>query len=176
MDDVIPRTARGGQRAGRALGPDVDVVGGVADHRLLPCRAGGGVDAHQLALRHSEEAERVIVPQIRLEGKGQLADVVDRMDIAGQQAHLVEFLLIEGDVFVGGAHHLQQPRRLDGVQIVAGGTFDFRGIHGHRFQLLAADLPGKGGGTLVRLPVSSAILAQLPRLRKRKPAARPFSA
>ena len=89
------------------------------------------MNTHQLPLRNSEQAKGIVVPQIGFDREGQLGNVVDGMDVARLQADLVELPLIKRHLFIGGPHHFQQPRRLDGVEIIAGGALDFRGIHGH---------------------------------------------
>lgn len=50
------------------------------------------MDTHQLIFGHSKQAEGVIIPQILLNGKRQLGDVVNRFDIARQKADLIKFL------------------------------------------------------------------------------------
>ena len=136
VDEVVPRRTGGRQGPGRPLCPHLDVVLGIAHHRLLARGAGGGVDAHQLPGRHREQAVGIIVPQVGLDGKGQLADVVDGMDVPGLQAHLVEFPAVEGDVLIGIVYHPDQARGLQGMEIVPGRALDFRLKNRHGFRLL----------------------------------------
>ena len=62
------------------LPPDLEIAPRVADHGGLALGAGGGVDARQLGLRHREEAPRVLIAQIGLDGEGQPLQVVDALD------------------------------------------------------------------------------------------------
>ena len=85
-----------GPAAGRAhrarddVGPGLDVVAAIADHRRLAGRAGGGVDAQQLVARHRHQPERIIVAQLGFGGEGKLAQIVERLEIVGMHAGLVE--------------------------------------------------------------------------------------
>ena len=91
------------------------------------------MDAYQLAGRHGEQAVGIIIPQIVFDGKGQLHDVVNGVDVARLQSGVLQLLFIKWNVFIGALHHFNQARRLDGVQVVLRSAFNFRLIDWHGF-------------------------------------------
>lgn len=76
------------------------------------------MDTHQPIFGHSKQAEGVIIPQILLNGKRQLGDVVNRFDIARQKADLIKFLLIKGHMIICIVHHFNKPCRLERPEIL----------------------------------------------------------
>src|SRR4029079_10464022 len=67
---------RGGDGAGAALGPEVDVGAGVRDDRRLAARSGGRVDADAALERDAKQPERVRVAQHRLRREGLVFELV----------------------------------------------------------------------------------------------------
>ena len=126
MDAVLLGGAGGGQRAGRALRPDINIVAGISHHRLLAGGTRGSVDPHQLALGNGEQAEGIVVPHVGFYRKGQLAHIVDGVDVLRFQADGVQLFLIEGYMLIGVFHHPDQPRGLNGVEIVPGSALYLR--------------------------------------------------
>ena len=109
--------------AGHQLCPAIHVAAGVTGHAGLAGSAGGCMNAHNFALRHGEEAERIVVAQILLFGKGQKVQVLHAMDVLGRDAQLLHLVAVEGHVFVNAAHHVAQPLILKGAQLLAGHGF-----------------------------------------------------
>ena len=118
MDSIRFRCASRRQCTRRAFGPHVDVMLRVADDCLLARRAGRRMNAHQLILGNGEQAKGIIIPQILLDGKGKLYDIVDCFDIPWQQADLIEFLFVKRHMIVCVMYHLNQPGRLERPEIL----------------------------------------------------------
>ncbi len=68
--------------AGHHLGPGLEVGARVADHCRLAVRAAGGVDAHDLISRDRQQAERVVLAQVRLATEWKPGEVVDGPDLS----------------------------------------------------------------------------------------------
>ena len=75
MHHVAGPPTCGADAARTQVGPGVDVVLRVADHRGLAGRARRCVDARDLRARHREHAERVVVAQVLLGGERKLGQV-----------------------------------------------------------------------------------------------------
>ena len=123
LDHRVAAAADHVDAAREALAPVLEVVGGVADDRCLAGRAGGGVDAGDVALGNGEKAERIAVAHVLLGEEGELDEIIERFQIAGDDAGLREALAVERDVLVGmreGALHaieLQLAQLLDGHRL-----------------------------------------------------------
>ena len=59
------------------------------------------MDAHHLAQRHGEHAVGVVEAQVLLGGEGEPMEVVEGLDILGDDPQLVELAAVAGDVLVG---------------------------------------------------------------------------
>ena len=106
-----------GERARVDLGEELDVSTRVADDCRSPGRSRGAVNAGDLGLRHSEEAERVVVTQICLARERKPCQIVERPHRGWIDSELVEPPPVEGDPFVHVARELLQPSRLEGPQL-----------------------------------------------------------
>ena len=62
---------------------EIEVGGGVRDHGWLPRRTGGGVDAGEPVLRHSQHSERVGVAEIVLASEREVAQVIEAREVLG---------------------------------------------------------------------------------------------
>ena len=82
--------AAAAERSGDQRRPAVEVALRVADDGRPAGRARRGVDARDLLHRHGEHAERVGLAQVLLRREGQLRDIVERADVVGVHARLVE--------------------------------------------------------------------------------------
>jgi hypothetical protein len=105
-------------------GPVFEVVLGVADHDRLAGGAAGGVQAGQLGARHGEQAERVVVAQIRLGHERELAEVGQALQVVRMHALGLALLAVGFDVVVGVAHRPLQALQLQGRNLVAAGGLD----------------------------------------------------
>src|ERR671913_3473 len=63
------------------VGPQLQVGAGVADHRRLAGRAGGSVDADDLASRYQEQAERVVLAEVVLYREREVPQVIGRAEL-----------------------------------------------------------------------------------------------
>ncbi|MCY1302963.1 hypothetical protein D9M70_526490 [compost metagenome] len=123
MHLVALAAAGGADRAGDHAGPGVDVVLGVGDHRGFAGGAAGGVQADDLALRHGEHAERVVVAQVALAGERELAEIVQRFQVVGVHAGLGEALPVQRHIVVGMLQAPAQAFQLVLAQLVDAGGF-----------------------------------------------------
>ena len=102
-----------GEDAGSTLCPAVNVVLGVGTYHGLACRTRRGVYAYYLVHGHCIESEGVLVTQVILGGEGQFGDVIKALDVLRLDAHLVEFLPVEGYLLIAGLHGLLQSLKLE---------------------------------------------------------------
>ena len=86
MDDILIRAAGGGESAGNALVPDIQVVAGIADDDLLARGAAGSVEPDNILHRHGEKAVGIGVAQVLLIAEGQLVQVVNGADVVRRDA------------------------------------------------------------------------------------------
>ena len=157
MHHVAPSAPGRADAAGHQVGPAVDVALRVAHHRGLARGAGRGVDAHDLITRHGEQAERVVGPQVSLGSEGELRQI--RQGLAVRRVHTlgIESLAVVRHLVVGVLQGPLQALQLQGLQLVAAGTFDGLEVagggvlHGHRavswsaLGVVSADLAEKWG-------------------------------
>ena len=125
MDIVRRCCASGSERSCSALGPAVNIALCVADNGLLSGCTGRSVNSDELLSRHGKKSERIVISEILFYRKGQLADIVYRMDIFGLESYLVKLCLIKRDVFIASFYRLYQPCALHCVQIIARRRFNF---------------------------------------------------
>ena len=58
------------------------------------------MDAHDVLARHREETERIVIAQVVLARERQPPEVVERADLLGSDARVVEALAVEADAVV----------------------------------------------------------------------------
>ena len=71
------------------------------------------MDSNQLGQGNSAETKGVIVPEIRLSGKGALGKVFQGLDVLGCYTLFIEFILIKGDFFIDPFHLLLEMLQLE---------------------------------------------------------------
>ena len=123
LDDVLSAQAGHGDAAGHALAPDIDVPSGIAHHCGLSRGAAGGMDAHDLGVRHGEHPEGIGVPQIVLGGEGKPGQILQPTDVPRLQADGLHLLAVVLHVMVDPVHQLHQPRSLQGLHLVPAHAF-----------------------------------------------------
>ena len=96
--------AAGGEGADHDAGPDLQILLGVGDDDGLAGGAAGGVQADHLLHRAGEQAERIGVAQVGLDGERQVRDVVERAQVGRGEAALLHALAEQLHVVVGRAH------------------------------------------------------------------------
>src|SRR5450759_2149000 len=104
LDDVRGVGVAADERACDQLGPDVDVAGGVPDDRRGARRARRSVYPDDLSGGNGEEAERVVLAQVVLRGKGKPGHVVDRLEVLPTGACFLQLVPVEGHVPVSYTH------------------------------------------------------------------------
>ena len=104
VEDHPGLRAEHGQAARVDLCEERDVGARVADDGGFAGRPRRTMDAYDLLPRHGEEAERVVIAQVRLARERQPAEVVEGADLIRLDAGFVEALAVEPDavVDVGG--------------------------------------------------------------------------
>ena len=119
LDHGFTAAANHVDAAREALTPVLKVVRGVADHRRLAGGARRRVDARDIGGRDGEQAVRIAVAHVLLGEEGELHEVVEGLEVARNDARLLEALAIQRDVLVrmgDGALHavkLQLAQLLD---------------------------------------------------------------
>ena len=146
--DVAGTAARGADRAGDDVGPDVDVAPRVADDGGLAGGARGGVDAAELLARDGEHAERVGVAQVCLGGEGELREIGELLQVVRVDAVVVEALPVEGRVLVGVAERPFHAVELERRDLVAGGCLDRVEDVAGRGQVVHSVLPSLSGSSV----------------------------
>jgi hypothetical protein len=125
LDDVVRSAAAGRQAARHHFRPDLHVVRGIAGDDGLAGGAGGAMDADDVPLGSGQQPEGILVPQVRLLGKWQIADIVYRFDVAGLNPDGVPARPVEGDVLVHALHGAAEPLPLELGTLVAAHTLIF---------------------------------------------------
>src|SRR5574343_1369809 len=112
MNHVAGPATCGADRAGNDVGPVVDILLGVADNHRLASRSRRGVQAGQLGTRHGEQAEGVVVAQIQLGHKRELAEVGQALQVVRMHALGLALGAVGRDVVVGVAYRPLQALEL----------------------------------------------------------------
>src|SRR6266852_5811814 len=96
VQQVAAACAGGRQGARHDLAPDVEVPGGIGGDGRLAFGAGGGVDSGDLSAGHRQEAERILVPEVRLADEREAREVRERDDRGGAQTLSVKRNVLDG--------------------------------------------------------------------------------
>ena len=108
-----------------AVAPNGHVMLGVADDNRLARRSRGRVHLDDLVERLGEKPIGERLAQRVLIGEGKLADIFERLDVLGRNAHLVHLVAIPRHVLVGVGNLSDQLLKLDRADALAA-----RGFHG----------------------------------------------
>ena len=95
LENVARAQANHVKATRNGVGPFVEVALRVQDYGRRAGCAARGMQAHHLAQRHRRQAERVIVAQILLCGKGNLRQVVEAAYVVGLQMVLGKAFLVK---------------------------------------------------------------------------------
>jgi len=131
VDDVVGAGAGCPQGTGHDPGPHVEVVLGVAHHRLLAGGAAGSVDAGDVPHGHGEEAEGIVVPQVLLDREREPGEVGKAFQVFRPDPVGVELVPVMGHVIVGVPEGPSQPLQLQRCDLVPAGAFDRLNAAGH---------------------------------------------
>jgi len=85
VQQVAAARARGRQRARHDLPPDVEVAGRVGGDSRLAFGAGGGMDPGDLSPGHGEQAERILLAEVRLADERKAREIGERADPSAAQ-------------------------------------------------------------------------------------------
>ena len=77
------------------------------------------MDTYYLTHRHCCQSEGVVITKVELIRKGQLHDIVDALDIAWLEPHLLKLLPVEGGVIIYILSHLTQTTTLQLAKLFA---------------------------------------------------------
>src|SRR6266849_3323489 len=127
VEQVAAVRARGRHHARHHLTPDVEVAGGVGDDRGLALGPGGGVDPSELGARNRQEAERVLLAQIRLPDERKGGEVREPLEPGSAQP-----VPVKRHARDGPADRLLEPLELQALARPAR----------HRLGLAVPDQPG----------------------------------
>ena len=124
VHDVASPAAGGADGARHHRGPRLDVVARVPDDRRLARRSGRRVHTNDVGARHGKHAERIVVAQIRLGREGKPGEIVERFEVAGMNARLLECSAVMRHVVERGAQRPAQPLHLQRRELVAARGLD----------------------------------------------------
>ena len=88
-ENVVPSDSVSSQTTRHALIPYSNVLAGVTHDRGIARGSGRRMDTDDFTLWSSLQLERIVITQVGLRGKGQLCDVVDGLDVIGNDIHLL---------------------------------------------------------------------------------------
>ena len=83
------------------------------------------MNPHHVAHRAGEKLERVILPQGRLFGHRQFFEVVKAPDILGENALLLEYLLVIRHVVIAARHRLLEFFQLEIGELISAHRLEF---------------------------------------------------
>ena len=99
--------------------------------RAFPVVPDEECSSRDVVQRHREQAEGEGLAQHGLVGEGELAHVLERLDVARRHAHLVQLLaVVRTRARRSQATGLLQLLQLQGANLLAGGALDFRLVNG----------------------------------------------
>ena len=145
VDDV--RLARAGraERPRHHVGPGLDVALRVPDDGRPAGRPARSVNAHDLAQRHGEHAERVVRPQVVLGGEREAREIPERPELAGMNARGVELRPVVRHALVHPNERRAEPLELESAQLVGRRKLGRRDIDGETAVSHAGFPGGKRG-------------------------------
>ena len=131
VEDVAGLGAHAGERTGHQVRPQGEVGRGIADDGRFAGRSRGGVQPHQVLARHREQAEGVIVAQVRFDREREARDVGEGLEIVRAHAGAVELAAIMRNLGMGARDRLLQAAKLQRREIAArhglGGAIEHEG-------------------------------------------------
>ena len=111
-------------RSRHDVGPHVEVVPGVADHGGLSGGPARRMDAHHLLARHREHPERIVAPQVFLDGEREGPEILQRLEIVRTRTGVVESRPVVGNILAGVLEGCAKARKLQRRNLVATRGFD----------------------------------------------------
>ena len=133
MHHVARAAAAGTDRARHHVGPGIDVVLRVANHRCLARGAARRVDAHHLLARHGKQTERIIVAQDFFIGEREFRQIGQRLQVVRMHARFVKSGAVMGHVVIRVLERPFHAFELQRLQFILAGALDrFEVIGGRR--------------------------------------------
>jgi len=156
VDDVVLREPRHDEAAGHELGPGVDVPLRVAHDGGAARGARGGVDPDDARHGYGEHAVGVVVPEVLLRREGEPPQVVERPDVVGPDAGVVEGPFVKPHGVVDALDHLLEPLDLQRLQRLARQSLEFFVVDHNPLLPPRVDVGnGKTGRTIAEIPALS---------------------
>src|SRR5690554_3863413 len=144
LNKIIFAGTRRSQRARHHLRPNADIGSGIAHHRRFSGGTRRSMHPNDLTHGHRKQTKRIIVAQILLHRKRQLAQIVYRLYMFGPQALTLHLLPIVRHIIVHTLHRITQTLTLYLTHILPRHRFKMRvpNLIGHyiHFRLKAKDL------------------------------------
>ena len=163
LGDVAVVGAGGDGEPADEVGPRLEVRLRVAADHGLARGPGRRVELDDFAHGHGEQAEGVVVAEVRLLRERQTGDVVQALEVAGLEAGLGELLPVERHALVDAREHPAETLQLERSQLLPVDGLVLPVPDGHGLSLCrcrsAGNHTGAGGGLACRRP------ALLPRPR-----------
>ena len=116
--------SHGHQLASNNIVPDIQVLPGIAYHDLLSGGSGGGMQPHHILHGNGKQPIGIGIPQVLFIGKGQLVQVVHRLNVLRTNSLFVHQLFVIRHVVIGMAHLLDQALILPGTNLLPRGAFN----------------------------------------------------
>ena len=137
----------------------------VTDDDRLARGARRGVQLDNLFKRKGEHSVRECLAQGAFVRKRQLANILERFDVAGLHAHLVHLVAIPLDALVGPCNLRDELLQLNSADALAGAALNIRVVDG---QLIELARSGSGKGRTLFRNIDHRQNSFLPRVRRRQ--------
>ena len=132
VEDVAGSRAHAGERAGHQVRPQREIGPRVADDGRLARRSRRGVQPYQFLARDREQAERVVVAQVRFDRERKTRDVGEGLEIVGPHAGGIELSAERRHLAIGARDRPLQATKLQRRELVArhrlGGAIEHEGV------------------------------------------------
>ena len=110
---------RARERPRHHVAPALEIAVGVGDDDGLAGGAGRAVYLAHVLLRASQQAQRIVRPEVVLAGERQPAEVFEALDFRWPHARGVEALAVERHLFIDLGDDRAEPLDLQGVEVLA---------------------------------------------------------
>ena len=125
LADILLCTACGGDGAGAAIFPQINVILSVESYHATAGGTGSGLNTDTIIQRLCQQSVRIGIPQVSLREERQLMQIVDTLDIFGLYALFIHQVTVVGNVFINVLYLLHQLLRLELLHVLPGHSFNF---------------------------------------------------
>ena len=113
LGHIVSRGASHAGNPGHIVQPHLQVVPCIAHHCRLSCGSRTGVKPHQILSVHGKQAHGIIISEIRFIGKGQLCQILQRLNVLRLHPCLIHLLTVRSNLLIDISHGLLQFLKLN---------------------------------------------------------------